>query len=650
MTRRWNPTNVAAVACPICHVAGPIPALLTDDGHILHRCPICHVCFYANRLMPDYELEEETDFYQQVYLEQNASIHHVTRFLFTVDQTNIESVLDVGCGYGFAVDMAANVLGWRAVGIDPSHYAREGARLLQADIRKDYLTSATELGEPFGLVVASEVIEHIPDPDGFIQVLRRWLQPGGTLILTTPDADAIRPEASEADLVSILAVGTHLFLFSATALELVLRRGGFDHVEVQSCHNNLVALASNQPIRHSMDGEQRHIEAYRIYLSRLVEAVGPGSALWNGAVGRLFALQSGSLPLEQLHAIFARIAAAWLPRFGIDLLRMRLPELLPEQAYVGAGKPFMWQLGPRQPINLATVLYHRAVLENRRSGRLPEDVLRWARPAYTHAVETVRVLMTGTIIDLDLRQTAWRARILIFDLLSELAPELEGELLLGVGTPAPGELHQRIDPPPEILAARAAPYFTRMVQAGLSDHASRVEAWVANVDVLTVAMQHDPLALFYALFALGVHRARDSRHAAEARVIFGRLVREAETRMHLNWEAPIFRQAALDHMSKVQLGFDCSGNACPRDTRSKKPLPTPFGFKALHDIMATSGPRQAMMLSREEFDETYYLFAHSDVREVVAAGSIPSGYDHYKEYGFKERRAVVRRSPTLPAV
>ena len=133
-------------------------------------------------------------------------------------------------------------------GIDPSHYAREGAALLGADIRKDYLTAETDLGEPFGLVVASEVIEHVPDPDGFLQVLRRWLRPGATLVMTTPDADAIQPGAGEAELVSILAVGTHLVLFSAQSLELALRRAGFAHVEVEARHNNLVALASDQPI------------------------------------------------------------------------------------------------------------------------------------------------------------------------------------------------------------------------------------------------------------------------------------------------------------------------------------------------------------------------------------------------------------------
>ncbi len=554
--RIWRPAEPAARSCPICRARGPIPALLVDAGHVLHRCPACRTCFYADRTMPDYELEEAVGFYQQLYLEQNGSIHHVTRFLFMVDDDGIDSVLDVGCGFGFGVDMARRALGWRAVGIDPSHYAREGAALLGADIRKDYLTQDTALGEPFGLVVASEVIEHVPDPDGFLQVLRRWLRPGATLVLTTPDADAVTPEAGDAELVSILAVSTHLFLFSARSLDLVLRRAGFGHVEVESRGNSLVALASDRPIRRRADAEARHIQAYQTYLVQLVETVEPGTALWNGAAGRLFALQAGEMPPDHLHGLFARIAAAWSARFGIDLPRLRLPEVSPEQAMVdaeraGGGKAFMWPLGARQPINLATVLFCRALLEARRPGRLPEEVLRWARPAYAHAVHTARVLMMGMMIDLDLRMTARRARMMIVDCLAELAPELEGELLAGVAQESPPGLRARIDVTPEMLAARIAPYLTRMVQANRFGEALRVEPWVRDLDVLVRATTPDPVAMFYALFTLGVLRLVGEGRAADAEGVFARLVAEAEARAG-DAQADRFRAVGAEHVAMAR--------------------------------------------------------------------------------------------------
>lgn len=502
--------------------------------------------------MPDYALEREVGFYQQLYLEQNGSIHHVTRFLFPIDDDGIDSVLDVGCGFGFGVDMAAHALGWRAVGIDPSHYAEAGAATLGADIRKDYLTADTDLGEPFALVIASEVIEHVPDPDGFLLILRRWLQPGRTLILTTPDADAVQPEAGEAVLVSILALGTHLFLFSAPSLALVLRRAGFAHVVVESRHNNLVAYASDSPIVRRTDAETRHIEAYRAYLEQLVDRLPPDTPLWSGAAGRLMQLLAASGPTDALHALFDRVATAWRDRFGIDLHRNRLPQPWSEQAFAAAArladtKPFMWPLAAQQPMNLATVLFCRAQLEARRPGRLPEEVLRWARPAFTHAVHTARVLMAGTMIDLDLRQTAWRARMMIADCLIELSPELEIEILLGLAAPSPGQLHEWQDPPPAALLRRMLPPFIAAVQADRFDAARRLEPWVRDVDAVADAVADDSATLFYALFTLGVLRMVAENRAAEAAAVFTRLADEAASRP--GEEAARFHAIALDHVA-----------------------------------------------------------------------------------------------------
>jgi SAM-dependent methyltransferase len=556
MTRTWHPSGPPpATECIICHAPGPIPPLVEEAGHVLHRCPVCRACFYADRTMPDYEIEEQPEFYQQVYLEQNASIHHVTRTLFLVEDDRNDSLLDVGCGFGFAVDMASKTLGWRAVGIDPAHYARAGAALLHADIRKDYLTADSDLGEPFGLVVASEVIEHVPDPDGFLQILRRWLRPGGTLVLTTPDGDAVHEGAGEADLVTIMVVGGHLILYSLQSLELVLRRAGFAHVEVETRQNNLIALASDRPIRRRVNLVERHFQAYRTYLTHLLDANEPGSALWNGAAGRLLSAQALGGPIELLHALFARIAAAWLERFGIDLVRMRLPPILPERAYVNAGKEFMWQIGPKQPINLAVVLFGRAILENRRAGRLPEEVLRWARPAYRHAVETARVLMTGTMIDLDLRATAWRARMLIADCLIELAPEMEGEILAGLAAPSPGALQERIGLPADLLIPRLAPWFTRMVQTDRFDEAARVAPWLSDIDEVARVLADDPFTLFYALFNLGVLRMVHEGRAQVAATIFSRLAHEAETRLagpNPHPQTQGFRQIALEHVALAQ--------------------------------------------------------------------------------------------------
>jgi 2-polyprenyl-3-methyl-5-hydroxy-6-metoxy-1,4-benzoquinol methylase len=45
-----------------------------------------------------------------------------------------------------------------------------------------------QLGETFEVIVAGDVIEHMSNPGLFLDNCRRHLEPGGQLILTTPNA------------------------------------------------------------------------------------------------------------------------------------------------------------------------------------------------------------------------------------------------------------------------------------------------------------------------------------------------------------------------------------------------------------------------------------------------------------------------------
>ncbi len=538
----WHPAGASCPqSCPVCAAPGPNPVLLRADGDALIRCRNCEACFYEHRAVYDYEREKDAALLQQLYLEQNASIYHQTRFLFAVDDPAIDSVLDVGCGFGYPVDVAAKVLGWRATGIDPSFYAREGAALLRADVRKEYLAEDTQLGEPFGLVMASEVIEHVPAPYAFIALLRRWMRPGATLVLTTPDAASLTPDLGPGSLVGILALKVHLILFTEGSLALALRRAGFKHVQVESAQDNLIAYASDQPLRFRPDAAERHVQAYRAYLQHLVDTAEPGSALWNGGAGRLFTLLAGDAPLAELHALFARMAAAWRERFGIDLARLRLPAGIPEGQFLAEGGITPARLAATQPLNLAGVLFNRAIVEHRTPGRTPEQVLAFARPAYLAAVQTRRVLQAEDMIDLDLQLTAWRARQMIVDCLAELAPEVEGELLYALAQRSPGDLHDRIDPPPDAIVNRIAPYFIRSVQADRFDEARRVEPWMADLDTLCAATAAGPERMFRALFTLGVLRLVGDGLPGQALEAFQRMEDEARRRLDQPGHADVAR-------------------------------------------------------------------------------------------------------------
>ena len=107
-------------------------------------------------------------------------------------------ILDVGCGAGLAAEALAR-RGHDVLGIDAAGEAIEAARAHaagqgegQGERQRLTLTYRSCLAEDllaegarFPVITCLEVIEHVPDPAGFVRVLASLLEPGGRLIMST---------------------------------------------------------------------------------------------------------------------------------------------------------------------------------------------------------------------------------------------------------------------------------------------------------------------------------------------------------------------------------------------------------------------------------------------------------------------------------
>jgi 2-polyprenyl-6-hydroxyphenyl methylase/3-demethylubiquinone-9 3-methyltransferase len=100
------------------------------------------------------------------------------------------SAVDVGCGGGLLCEPLAR-LGAQMTGIDlaRANLAVASRHATAAGLAIDYReTSAAQLGaagERFDLVCALEVVEHVPDPEGFLRSCAELVRPGGGLVVAT---------------------------------------------------------------------------------------------------------------------------------------------------------------------------------------------------------------------------------------------------------------------------------------------------------------------------------------------------------------------------------------------------------------------------------------------------------------------------------
>ena len=103
-----------------------------------------------------------------------------------------KSALDVGCGAGLLAEPLAR-MGAEVTAVDAAPELIEVARDHAAGqgLAIDYRAVSVEsVGGKFDLVTAMEVIEHVADPQTFIDDLAARLAPGGLLILSTPNRTA----------------------------------------------------------------------------------------------------------------------------------------------------------------------------------------------------------------------------------------------------------------------------------------------------------------------------------------------------------------------------------------------------------------------------------------------------------------------------
>lgn len=322
----WAAEGTVEAICPACGNAEPkqvfleAKSLLPPYGKLTYvNCGACGTKIVPNYSTPDYSEAELTNFPLRFYVEQGAGIDILARPAFAMARRGgVERYLEIGCGYGFGVDVAARVFGWEARGIDPSPFAVRGAKDLGIRIDAIHLGPGTEKQfGTFGAIVAMEVIEHISDPVPLLQTLKAHLAPGGAIYMSTPNAKVVEDKHHPV-LVPALSPGYHVTIFSREGLETAIRRAGFDNVNVVETSSSLLASATigGDPVDVDQDVDR---DRYYAYLRERMTLHEPGGPLWTGFAYRLYRDLVNGGDYQAAQPVFELLEATLFSARGLDL-------------------------------------------------------------------------------------------------------------------------------------------------------------------------------------------------------------------------------------------------------------------------------------------------------------------------------------------
>lgn len=141
-------------------------------------------------------------------------------------------ILDVGCGTGWLLDVAAE-RGWDVFGVEP---AQEGIEIIPTRLKNRIIQSVLTKGlfetESFDVVVLWSVIEHTHNPVEVLTIVADLLKKGGLLVIQTPNVDSLNARFFRGYWTSASFID-HLILWSRKSLLKVIGNLGFKVIKLQ---------------------------------------------------------------------------------------------------------------------------------------------------------------------------------------------------------------------------------------------------------------------------------------------------------------------------------------------------------------------------------------------------------------------------------
>lgn len=176
--------------------------------------------------------EEYVDYIRDKEILQSNFQTRLKNILKKKKVKEISNALEIGCAYGFFAEVLhKNFSNVKYVGYDVVPEAIEYGKnkLRQNVICEDYLKTKTD--EKFSDVFLWDVIEHLPNPDVFIEKISKETQSGSRLYITTGDIERFIPKLKK-EKWRMIHPPSHLHYFSKKTISRLLQKNGFNIINV----------------------------------------------------------------------------------------------------------------------------------------------------------------------------------------------------------------------------------------------------------------------------------------------------------------------------------------------------------------------------------------------------------------------------------
>jgi SAM-dependent methyltransferase len=372
-----------------------------EGRHSLNLCGSCASWFVPERIVLDHRQAWLAPSMLRYLLETSLDPTGAAALLSSAKRPAGSRMLHLGCGLGLVVDMATEMLGWDAVGIDSSHLASEGEYLLGSHIEHSFISVETLPPGPFDVILLTGVLERAEHPLKLLHALREILAPdGGLLIEVGGKADAMHLAAAKGDAAFRKVWPT------PHGLARAMRAAGFDQFQIAEGSGN-IWVTTDAALIIAPNADTRLCPAY---IKNLITRIETGGWLWNGMMTHLWQYYTGKGADVHRMALLEQISEAWRVKFNFDITNpATIPASPLSQRSASARED-------RYPFGLATILTDIADRTKVEPGRALDVKFAYYYKAFAIAIETNLFLKRHAIVDATMHNVVNSSRIAMVSL------------------------------------------------------------------------------------------------------------------------------------------------------------------------------------------------------------------------------------------